>query len=159
MSPGERVEPVFFAPGPQYWEVACRGRYSEPHLLLELAAVLPDDLTLYIEGTSIAPVVAAYFTERPVGDPTLVRAGIIWPKPRSFHMPMTHANVAGLAELMGHLAGPEVCDHLHAYRGATAYLIWYDAWSDSRLYLRRDVPEEAVRRFADAFRFAYSAFG
>jgi hypothetical protein len=157
--PGKPVEAVFFAPGRDYWEVACRGRYSGPRLLLELAELLPSGLTIYIEGTSIAPIVAAYFTERPVARPTVVRRGIIWPRPKSYHMPMTTGNVVGLAELMNHLAGPEVCDHLHAYRGDTAYLIWYDAWSDSPLYLRKDVPEAAVQRFTETLGFAYSSVG
>jgi hypothetical protein len=147
---------VFFEPGPDYWEVTCRGRYSGRRLLAELAALLPPGLTLYVEGTSIAPIVAAYLSERPATNPTPVRRGVIWPRPKSYQVPMTPKNVAGLVELMKDLAEPEVADHLHAYRDDTAYLIWYDAWFDSPLYLRRDVAEEDVRRLCSAFGFAYS---
>jgi hypothetical protein len=147
---------VFFEPGPEYWEVTCRGRYSGRRLLAELAALLPPGLTLYVEGTSIAPIVAAYLGDRPATHPTPVRRGVIWPRPKSYHMPMTPDNVDGLVELMKDLAEPEVADHLHAYRNDTAYLIWYDAWFGSPLYLRRDVGEEQVRRLCSDFGWAYS---
>jgi hypothetical protein len=53
-----------------------------------------------------------------------VPRGTIWPRLKVYHMPMTRENLAGLAGLMHYLAEPEVGDHLHAYRGETAYLIW-----------------------------------
>lgn len=148
---------VFLEPGPEYWEVTCRGRYGGRELLLRLAEVLPPGLTLYIEGTSIAPIVAAYFGDRPAEHPLPVATSVIWPRPKAYHMPMTPENVAGLAELMENLATPEVADHVHAYRGTTAYLIWYDAWFDSPFYLRKDVPEEQVRRLCSDFGCEYSS--
>jgi hypothetical protein len=119
-------------------------------LLVDLASVLPAGLTLYVEGTSIAPIVSAYLADRAAANPLSVRPGIIWPRPKAYHIPMTTENVVGLADLMKNLAGPEVGDHFHAYRDDVAYLIWYDAWFDSPLYLHRDVPEDAVRRICDA---------
>jgi hypothetical protein len=142
-------EEVSFQPGPDDWEVTCRGRYSGRRLLVALADALPPGLTLYVEGTSIAPIVATYFEDRPAQQPLRLRRGIIWPRPKAYHMPMTPENVAGLAGLMENLAEPQVCDHLHAYMRMKAYLIWYDAWFDSPLYLRKDVPEEAVRRLCE----------
>ena len=73
-------------------------------------------------------------------------------------MPMTPENVAGLVQLMEHLASPEVADHVHACRGSTAYLIWYDAWFDSPFYLRKDVREEDMRRLCGMFGFEYASF-
>lgn len=68
------VDEVSFEPAdPDYWEVTCRGRYSGRDLLVALAEVLPPGLILYIEGTSIAPIVAAYFAHRPVEQPLPVR--------------------------------------------------------------------------------------
>lgn len=140
------TERISFAPDAEYWEVACRARTGGRRLLLALAGILPPGLTLYVEGTSIAPIVAAYFASRPAAQPLNVATSIIWPRPKAFHMPMTTENVAGLARLMENLAEPEVGDHLHAYLEGTAYLIWYDAWFDSPLYLRKDVPEPDVQR-------------
>ena len=113
---------------------------------------------MYLEGTSIAPIVAAYLQDRPAADRESVRTGIIWPRPKAFHMPMTTENVAGLVDLMTDLAEPEVCDHLHAYRDGVAYLIWYDAWFDSPLYLHKDVSEDAVRQLCGAFGCEFSSF-
>jgi hypothetical protein len=123
---------------------------------MALASVLPPGLTLYVEGTSIAPIVAGYLADRPAAHPVSVRRGVIWPKPAAYQMPMTTENVAGLAALMKNLAEPEVADHLHAYRDDVAYLIWYDAWFDSPLYLHKDVPEDAVRQLCDAQGCEYS---
>jgi hypothetical protein len=149
---------VSLEPGPDYWQMTCHGRYSRRDLLAALAEALPPDLTLYVEGTSISPVVAAYFEARPAERTSPVATSIIWPRPKAYHMPMTPEHVAGLVELMGDLAPVEVGDHLHAYRGTTACLIWYDAWFDSPLYLRKDVPEDALRRLSSAFGCAYSPF-
>ena len=121
-------------------------------------AILPAGLTLFIEGTSISPIVAAYFTERPADDPLPIRRGVIWPRPKTYHMPMTPENVAGLVQLMEHLASVEVADHIHAYAGSTAYLIWYDAWFDSPFYLRKDILEDDVRRLCSTFGFEYASF-
>ena len=72
---------------------------------------------------------------------------------------MTSENVAGLVDLMGPLAAPEVADHVHAYRGTVAYVLWHDAWFDSPLYLRTTVPAEAVRRLCDELGGTFSQFG
>ena len=152
------MQEVLFAPDPDYWEVTCRGRYDGRRLLVALAAILPPGLTLYLEGTSIAPVVGAYLASRPAADPLPVRRGVIWPRPRAYHMPMTTENVAGLAHLMEDLAEVEVADHVHAYRDDVAYLIWYDAWSDSPLYLRKDVTEDAVRQLCAGQGCTWSSF-
>jgi hypothetical protein len=144
------VEEVALNPSTEYWQLSCRGRYDGPTLLMALADVLPSGVTLYIEGTSISPIVAAYFSDRPADKPVPIRKSVIWPRPKAYHMPMTAENVAGLAQLMESLAAPEVADHVHAYKGTTAYLIWYDAWFDSPLYLRKDIPEEKIRWLCDA---------
>ncbi len=134
---------VRFMPDAGYWELECHGRYGE--LLTTLASILPSGMTLFLEGSAMAPLIAAYLEARPAADPLEIRSGTIWPRTRHFHMPMTPENVAGLAELMDLVAEPEVGDHLHAYRHGVAYLIWYDAFF-SPLYLHRDVGEEAIRR-------------
>ncbi len=152
------TEEVLLRPGPEYWEVACRARYRAPDLLMALAEILPSGLTLYAEGTSISPMVDAYFSERPADNPLPIRRGVIWPRPKKYHMPMTPENVAGLVQLMEHLSSVEVADHIDAYRGSTAYLIWDDAWFDSPLYLRKDVAEDDVRRLCERFGFQYASF-
>lgn len=141
-----------------YWEVTCPSRYSGPAFLTALARILPGGLTLYMEGTSIAPAVVAYVRERSVQDGIDVAPGTLWPRPITFRMALTPENVAGLVRLMDHLATDEVADHLVAYSGTTAYLIWYDAWFDSPLYLRKEIGEESVKAMVGAFGCSYRTF-
>ena len=140
---------VVLEPDANYWEIRFRARYPAGRVLGELVAVLPPGLTLYLEGTSIAPIVAGYLAERPEPHTSRVRRGVIWPRPNAFHMPLTPENVAGLVELANHVAAPEIADHVHAYTGKTAYVIWHDAWFDSPLYLLDSVAEDAVRHLCD----------
>lgn len=156
MSQGTSGHYVSLEPGPEYWELTCGGGYDRRALLTGLTALLPPGLTLYVEGTSISPMAAAYFAKRPAEHPMPIHTSVIWPRPKAYHMPMTQENVAGLADLMQNLATPEVGDHVHAYLGDTAYFIWYDAWFDSPLYVRRTVPEEAIRRLCDSVGCEYS---
>lgn len=151
-----RSKGVEFLPDHDYWEVDCRARYRE--VLAKLAAILPDDLTLYVEGVAMAPLVRSYLEARPAADPTEIRSGTIWPRSQGHHMPMTADNVAGLVELMTRLAEPEVADHLHAYRGDVAWLIWYDAFS-APFYLRNEVGEEAVRELCGELGCEWRPFG
>ena len=146
---------TFFAPGPNYWELRCHGDYSA--VLVKLAELLPPGLTLFVEGTHTAPLIAAYLEARKAEESTDVKSGTIWPRSRSFHMPLTQENIAGLADLMDRVAEPEVGDHLHAYKGTTPYLIWYDALSEAPMYLLKDIPEEAVLRLCRSLGCEYSA--
>lgn len=150
-----RRESVRFMPNARFWEVRCRERYDE--LLVRLASILPPGLTLFVEGSAMAPLIQAYLEARPAASPTVIRSGTLWPRLRGYHMPMTEENMAGLAQLMGLVAEPEVGDHLHAYRGEVAYLIWYDAFS-APLYVRDDVGEEAIRRLCEDIGGEYGRF-
>jgi hypothetical protein len=151
MSHDPSGDEVSLQPDANFWEVRFRGRYAGGPVLRELAGLLPPGLTLYLEGTSIAAVVQAFLARRADPHPASVERGVIWPRPKVFHMPLTVENLAGLVELMEHHAEPEIADHLHVYVGTVAYLIWYDAWFDSPLYIRNVVPEEGVRRVCDEF--------
>ena len=114
----KEAEGIFFAPDSGYWELTVRGRYGE--VLLELTRLLPTGLTFFVEGTHTVPLIASYLEARPATDPITVRSGTIWPRGRSFHMPMTEENMAGLVALMDQVAEPEVGDHLHQAPGGVA---------------------------------------
>jgi hypothetical protein len=156
MSQRPTGDEVDLVPGRDFLEVRFRGRYPAGPVLRALAALLPPGLILYLEGTSISPVAAAFLASRAAPDPTPVPRGTIWPRPATFHMFLTTENVESLVELMDHLAAPEVGDHVHAYRGTTAHLIWHDAWFDSPLYLRATVPAEGLDRLCAEFGCTFS---
>lgn len=155
MSESEQTSEVYFQPNADYWELKCRNRFGD--LLLALTEVLPSGLTLYAEGIAMAPDVAAYLGAR-AAEALAVHRGTIWPRPAVHHMPMTPENMAGLVRLMETHAEPEVAEHLHAYKGTTAYVIWYDALSSSPLYVRNDVPEADIHRLCTEYRCTYRAF-
>jgi len=76
--------------------------------------------------------------------------GTIWPKPDTYHVPVTIETMQALAAyLETHPAG-YVCSHCHVYRAGQVLLEWYDAFDGDPMYLARDVDEAAVRRLASA---------
>jgi len=127
-------------------------------MLIRMAELLPTGSTLYLEGSSTAGVIDEYLRDHPAEHTTEVPRGTIWPRSTVYHMPMTSENVSGLAALMDTVAEPEVCNHLLAYQGTTAYIIWYDAFYKSHLYLRKEVPESEVQRLCADFGTEYSAY-
>ena len=145
---------AFFEPGSDFWRLKLDGDPVE--FLVELAKVLPPGQTLYVEGTR-SPLISAYLLDRPAQEPLAIAAGTIWPRPDFHHMPLTEDNMADLAELMNQAAAPEVGDHIHAYRGTTAFLVWYD-YPDSTPFVRRDVPETDIERLCRALGAEYSSF-
>lgn len=66
--------------------------------------------------------------------------------------------MAELAEFASNVAAPEICDHLHAYAGSRALLIWYDAFHDAPLYLSQDIEEESVRALCRTLHCRYTAY-
>ena len=54
-----------------------------------------------------------------------------------------------LAEAASHRAEPEICDHLHLYRGQDALVQWFDAFTVP-LLISKSVPLDRVERFASA---------
>lgn len=155
MSEASHSPELYFTPSSDYWELRCRDRYGE--LLVALTEVLPPGLTLYLEGATIAPDVAAYLEARPA-EPVPVHRGTIWPKPAVYQMPMTVENVAGLARLMDDHAEPEIAEHIHAHKDGAALLIWYDAFSSTPLYVRNDVPEDDVKTLCADFDCQYRPY-
>jgi hypothetical protein len=125
------------------------GRIRDLGAILEgIGRLIPEGGTLYLEGTSIAPDVAE-FLERNQAERTVpVAKGTIWPKPRTFHIPLTGTNILQLAEMERQHAAPEICDHLVVYRDEEVLLTAYDAGSGS-VYLSQRLPQgqlEELRR-------------
>ena len=140
MSRRRKPRGIYFQPGTDYWEIAVHG---EPLVaLLPIAEILEGSNTLYVENPR-SPAMRRYLEDRHVSDPTEVAAGNVWPRPVAFHVPMTAEVVAGLVALGRELAPPEVSDHVLAYRGDIATLLWYDFPVDP-VYLLAEVPEAEI---------------
>ncbi len=115
----------------------------------QLPELLPEGAVLYLEGTSMASEVRDFLDDRRSPTELKIARGTILPRPEVYHLPMTDANVAGLAELFETHASPEVCDHFHAYVGDTVLLQWHDAFFDDPLLLSAAIPEEKMKHFCD----------
>ena len=68
-----------------------------------------------------------------------IERGTTLPRPRQHHVQVRPDRMAELQDFADRIAEPEVCDHLHAYRGEDLLIEWYDAWSDP-LLVSRSIP-------------------
>jgi hypothetical protein len=69
MSKSPPADHVDLEPGPDHREIRFRDKYAGGPLLRALTALLPAGLTLYLEGTSISPVAAAFLADHPAEHP------------------------------------------------------------------------------------------
>ena len=111
-----------------------------------LPDLVPDGSTLYIENDTFTPDVEKYLKGLSAEDATLVARGTIWPKTRKYRIPITPANMVGLAQISERHAEPEVAAHMVVYRGSAIQLEWYDA-GDDPIYLSRELDEGKVKTF------------
>jgi hypothetical protein len=112
-------------------------------LLAAIDEVIPEGAVLYLEGTSIVPDIRAFLEAHPTEESEPVGRGTSWPRPKTYHLPLTGSNLSQLRELAERHAEPEICDHLVVYRGDQVLLSAYDAGS-SHVYVSRDLPAETV---------------
>ena len=105
------------------------------HLFLE-GSPDPDIVTLLAEGADAVDYAAPF--------------GTIWSWPQKSHRFSVRASsdlFVRLSVAASHHAEPEICDHLHLYRGQHALVQWFDAFSDPIL-ISKAVSRERVERFA-----------
>jgi hypothetical protein len=113
-------------------------------LLRALDETMPPDAILYVEGTSFAPEIKAFLSSRHA-PPRKIAPGTIYPRPKTFHLPLTGTNLADLRALAERHAEPEVADHLAVYRGDELLLSAYDA-GDGEVQIARSLPAPTVER-------------
>jgi hypothetical protein len=122
------------------------GRVRDLEALLRgIEDAMPQDAVLYVEGTSIASEVKDFLSANATSPTAFVTRGTAWPRPKSFHIPVTPALVGRLREFAECHAAPEMCDHLVVYRDGEVLLSAYDAGWET-VWVRRDLPEDALFR-------------
>jgi hypothetical protein len=126
------------------WEVA--GIRSAEKFFAALTEVLPLPVHLCFEGTSISLDVRTLLASSAVAAALQIPPGTIWPKPSVFHVLATEEFIHELAALAGKHAGPEVCDHFHAYNDSHGLMQWYDAF-DNPLLIDESITEESLKSF------------
>jgi hypothetical protein len=131
------------------WQV--RGLRDAEAFFRAVPALLPGATHLCLEGAP-APEIAALIAGHV--DATAAYpapAGTIWSWPRDRRCLLRASPVlfGALAAASGRHAAPEICSHLHLYRGADPLAQWFDAFDDP-LYVSKEVPRDRIERFCAA---------
>ena len=130
------------------WQVA--GLRDGAAFFQALSALLPDATHVFLEGTP-APEIAAIVASHAAEGEYVAPIGTIWSWPRERRLAVRASAVlfAQLADAAQRHAEPEICSHLHVYRGPEALAQWFDAFSDP-LLVSKVVSRERVEQFCRA---------
>ena len=113
--------------------------------------LVPDATHMFLEGSPDRDIVALLSD---AADETIYAApvGTVWSWPQKnqrFSVRASSEFFERLAQAASHHAEPEVCTHVHFYRGQEALVQWFDAFLDP-LLVSKSVARERVERFASA---------
>jgi ketosteroid isomerase-like protein len=131
----------------QCWKVS--GIRTAEGFFRAVSLLVPDATHMFLEGSpdpDIETVLANAADETDYTAPT----GTIWSWPRKnrrFSVRVSPELLTRLSEASSNHAEPEICDHVHFYRGEEALVQWFDAFSDP-LLISKSVARERVERFA-----------
>ena len=114
-------------------------------LLRAVEEAMPHDATLYIEGRPIAAEIEALLETRHADAHEEVARHTLWPRPKTFHVPLAGTTVSELRALASNHADPEVCDHVVVYRDGAVLLSAHDA-GFGYVYVNRELPTEVIDR-------------
>jgi len=116
-----------------------------------VSLLVPDATHMFLEGSPDPDIETLLMDAADQAD-YAAPIGTMWSWPRKnrrFSVRASSGLFERLAEAASHHAEPEVCDHVHFYRGQEALAQWFDAFVDP-LLVSRSVPRERVERFAVA---------
>jgi hypothetical protein len=114
-----------------------------------LPTLLPPDSILYVEGTSIAPDVVAFYSSHRARNAVDVVRDTIAPVPDIYHFTFSADVCAALRQFAQRRPVAEMFDHIKAYRSESLLFTFHDAF-DGCLRVSEHLPDEAVGRFCDA---------
>ena len=132
---------------PFHW--AVEGLKQPGSFFEHLPALLPLDSILYVEGTHIAPEVAAFYSSHRARNAVDVARDTIWPVPDIYHVSFSSDVSSRLRQFAEDVPVAEMFDHLKAYRGETLLLYFHDAF-DNVLRISAHIPEDIVAQFCRA---------
>jgi hypothetical protein len=133
----------------QCWKVS--GVRTAEEFFRAVSLLVPDATHMFLEG-SPDPDIEVLLKDGAADADYAAPVGTTWSWPRKnrrFSVRASSDLFVRLAEAASHHAEPEICDHLHFYRGQEPLLQWFDAFSDP-LLVSRSVARERVERFASA---------
>ena len=131
------------------WKVS--GVRTAEEFFRAVSLLVPDATHMFLEG-SPDPDIEALLADGADDADYAAPVGTIWSWPRKnqrFSVRASSDLFVRLSEAASHHAEPEICDHLHFYRGQDALVQWFDAFLDP-LLVSKSVARERVERFASA---------
>jgi hypothetical protein len=133
----------------QCWKVS--GVRTAEDFFRAASLLVPDATHMFLEGSpdpDIETVLAGAADDTAYTAPV----GTIWSWPgknRRFSVRASPELFARLSEASSTHAEPEICDHVHFYRGEEALVQWFDAFFEP-LLISKSVARERVEQFASA---------
>ena len=112
-----------------------------------LPALMPAGSVVYLEDTA-EPHVRRYLENISVPSQVRLAIGTIWPRPDSYHVPLTAETMEALALFLDRNPAGFFCAHCHVYCDGVVLLQWHDAFITDPMYISRTISAEAVDRFA-----------
>jgi hypothetical protein len=129
------------------WKVSGLRKANEFFRAVPL--LVPDATHMFLEG-SPDPDIRALLTSAADEVDYAAPRGTLWSWPQKEQRFSVRASAdlfARLSEAASHHAEPEVCTHVHFYRGQEALVQWFDAFLDP-LLVSKSVARERVEQFA-----------
>ena len=114
-----------------------------------LPELLPSDSILYVEGTSIAPEVASFYSSHRARNAVDVARDTIAPVPDIYHFALSKDVCEALRRFAKRHPVAEMFDHIKAYQGERLLFTFHDAF-DGCLMVSEHLPDEIVDRFCQA---------
>jgi hypothetical protein len=133
----------------QCWKVS--GVRTAEKLFRAVSLLVPDATHMFLEG-SPEPDITALLADAADEAEYAAPVGTIWSWPgknQRFSVRASPELFARLSAASSNHAEPEICDHVHFYRGHEALVQWFDAFS-SPLLVSKAVARERMERFASA---------
>lgn len=115
----------------------------------KLPELLPPNSILYVEGTTIAADVAAFYSSHRASNAVAVVRDTIAPAPDIHHFTFSPEVSASLRRFANSRPTEELFDHIKAYCGESLLFTFHDAF-DGWLRISERVPQETVARFVQA---------
>lgn len=133
----------------QCWKVS--GIRTAEAFFRAVRLLVPDATHMFLEGSPDSDIVAL-LSDAADAMNYAAPTGTLWSWPQKeqrFSVRASSAFFERLAEAASHHAEPEVCTHVHFYRGREALAQWFDAFSDP-LLVSKAVARAHVEEFVAA---------
>ncbi len=138
---------------PQQWVI---NGINEPRRFFQhLPLLMEPESILYLEGVTIHPEAATFYSRHATAHPIEVACGTVFPIPDVYHLDFSPELVAGMLDLAARRPIGELFNHISGYRLASLTFSFHDAF-ESHLQISDRIPEPTVDAFCRALGVSYS---